>query len=51
MVVATFGMFFEQPFFYVHENDVGLDLVVIVIGGFAVAPGSVDPDVLVQRVP
>jgi hypothetical protein len=32
-VVATFGMFFEQSFFDVHENDVGLDLGVVVVGG------------------
>jgi ATP-dependent Lon protease len=49
-VVTTFGMFLYQPFFCVHENDIGLDLGVVVVGGFAVTPGAIDLDVLVERV-
>ena len=49
-VVTTFGVFLKQPVFCVQENDVGFDLAVVVVGAFAVAPGAVDLDVLVERV-
>jgi len=43
-------MLFKKRLLHVHENDVRLDLAVVVVGGFAVAPGAVDLDVLVERV-
>lgn len=43
-------MLFQQLLLHVRENDVGLDLTVVAVRGFAVAPGAVDFDVLVQRV-
>jgi hypothetical protein len=46
-VVATFGVLLEQPFFYVREDDVRLDLPIVVISGFAITPGVVDFDILV----
>jgi hypothetical protein len=50
-VTATFGMFLFQFLLRIHENDVRLDLGVVVVGGFAVAPRAVDLDILVERVP
>jgi len=43
-------MLFKQRLLHVHENNVRLDLAVVVVCGFAVAPGVVDLHVLVERV-
>jgi hypothetical protein len=49
-VVATFGVFLFLFLLGIYENDVGLDLAVVVVRGFAVAPGAVNLHILIERV-
>jgi hypothetical protein len=43
-------MLFNQRLLHVNGNNVRLDLAVVAVGGFAVAPDALDLHVLVERV-